>query len=164
MDEPTTNAALVDKLDLPFPILSDPDGEGVIRPYGLWHEDKGVARPAVVVVGPDGEELLRQVGGEFSDRLSEAELVERVRAFAEDRDVQPVDQPPPASEEPDPSDGAFPPDAMTPYFKGVKFAAIALGMRAPQAKEQADALRAEAERYLEATRHRTESARRETGE
>lgn len=156
MDEPSTNAALVDKLGLPFPVLSDPDGEGVIRPYGLWHEEKGVARPAVVVVAPEGEELLREVGGEFSDRISEPQLVERLRAVAEDRDLAPVEQPTPAIEEPDPSDGAFPEDAMTPYFKGVKFAAIALGMRAPEAKQQADALRDEAERYLEAASRRTQ--------
>lgn len=154
MDEPSTNAALVEKLTLPFPVLSDPDGERAIRPFDLWHGEKGVARPALVVVGPEGEELMRQVGGEFSDRMSEPELVDRVRALAEEREVEPVDQPPPTVEEPDPSDGAFPEDAMTPYFKGVKFAAIALGMRAPQAKQEAEALRDEAERYLEAASRR----------
>ncbi len=145
----------MEKLDLPFPILCDPDGEAAIKPYDLWREDERVARPAVVVVGPDGGELIRQVGGEFSDRLGEPELVDRLQAIAEERDLEPVDQPTPATEEPDPSEGAFPVDAMTPYFKGVKFAAIALGIRAPNAKEQADALRAAAERYLEATRERT---------
>jgi alkyl hydroperoxide reductase subunit AhpC len=38
-----------------FPLLADfhPKGE-VIQAYGLWHEDRGVSRRAVVIIDPNG--------------------------------------------------------------------------------------------------------------
>jgi peroxiredoxin len=45
VDPPSNNARLVGKLQLPFPLLSDPEGE-VIRRYGLWNADEGVAVPS----------------------------------------------------------------------------------------------------------------------
>ncbi len=145
---------MVEKLGLPFPLLSDPDGSRAIKPYGVWHDGRAFARPAVVIVGPGGEEAFRQVGGEFSDRLSEPELVDTVRRLgeADDLSLGGVDQAPPDTEQPEPGEGAFPLRAMSPYFKGARFAAIALATRSPEIKEQADALRAQADRYLEASR------------
>ncbi len=143
---------MVEKLGLPFPLLSDPDGSGAIKPYGAWHEGQTFARPAVVIVGPDGEVALRRVGGEFSDRLSEPELVDTVRRLgeADNLSLDSVDQAPPETEQPEPGEGAFPLRAMGPYFKGARFAAIALATRSPEAKEQAETLKAQVDRYLEA--------------
>ncbi len=149
---------MVEKLKLPFPLLSDPNGQQAIKPYDVWHEGEGYARPAVVIVSPEGEEMFRQVGGEFSDRLSEPELVDKVRELQRGRQLGTgsVKQPPPHDlVQPDPGEGAFPASAMAPYFKGARFAAIAMTMRAPEAKEAADSLRAEAERYQEASKRAT---------
>ncbi len=154
VDDPAKNAAMVEKLQLPFPLLSDPDGAKAIKPYDVWHEGKGYARPAVVVVSPDGEQVVRQVGGEFSDRISEPELVDRIRNLGRDTELglDSVKQAPPDTQQPEPGDEAFPMDSMVPYFTGARFAAIALGVRAPDAKEQADALRDQAQRYVEAAK------------
>lgn len=152
VDDSAKNAAMVEKLQLPFPLLSDPDGTKAIKPYDVWHEGKDYARPAVVVVSPGGEQVVRQVGGEFSDRLSEPELVDRIRNLGKGGELalDSVQQPPPDTQQPEPGDEAFSLDAMVPYFTGARFAAIALGVRAPDAKEQADALKDQAQRYVEA--------------
>ena len=49
MDPPDHNKAMVQKLDLPFPLLSDPRGD-VIKSLGLWNEEEGVSEPAIVVL------------------------------------------------------------------------------------------------------------------
>ncbi len=145
---------MVEKLRLPFPLLSDPGGEQAIKPYGVWHEGESYARPAVVIVSPQGDEVFRQVGGEFSDRLSEPELVQKIKDLQRgDSLASSVKQPPPRDlVQPDAGDGAFPASAMRPYFRGVRFAAVALSMRAPEAEEQAEALRDQADRYLQAAK------------
>lgn len=80
VDPAERNAAMVDKLALPYPLLSDPDGQEAIKPYGVWHDGQSFARPAVVLLRPDGSEAVRQVGEDFADRLPEEELVEANRA------------------------------------------------------------------------------------
>ena len=53
VDEPSKNLAMVEKLLLPFPILSDPDAS-VIHDYRVWNpEDGGVAKPALFLVRRD---------------------------------------------------------------------------------------------------------------
>ena len=49
VDPPTNNAGMVGKLQLPFPLLSDPEGE-LARMCGLWDAEEGVAVPSTVVV------------------------------------------------------------------------------------------------------------------
>ena len=45
---------MVDKLLLPFPLLSDVEGD-VIKTYGVWNEnDGGVARPSIFAIKKDG--------------------------------------------------------------------------------------------------------------
>ena len=44
VDPPTNNAGMVGKLQLPFPLLSDPEGE-LARMCGLWDAEEGVAVP-----------------------------------------------------------------------------------------------------------------------
>ena len=48
VDDAGRNAAMVEKLGLPFGLLSDPGGEGAIKPYGVWDEGNPFARTAVV--------------------------------------------------------------------------------------------------------------------
>ncbi len=44
---------MVDKLLLPFPLLSDPEGR-VIRDWGVWNDaDGGLAKPAIFAIRRD---------------------------------------------------------------------------------------------------------------
>ncbi len=60
IDTPEQNAAMAEKLALPFPILSDPDGERAIKPCDVWDESGKMATPAIIVLAPDGQEIYRQ--------------------------------------------------------------------------------------------------------
>ncbi len=74
VDSVKQNAAMVDKLLLPFPLLSDPPGE-VIRSYGVWSDgDGGIARPSLFLVEPDGAIRFSYVGEDFADRPSDDQL------------------------------------------------------------------------------------------
>lgn len=71
--------------------------------------------------------VFRQVGGEFSDRLSEPELVEKLRELQRGGQLgrsSVKQQPPRDLVQSDPSEGAFPASAMRPYFKGAQFAQL----------------------------------------
>ena len=59
---------MIDKLLLPFKILSDPEGELAIRPYGVWKEQGRIAIPAVVAVGRDQRVRYQYAGQDFADR------------------------------------------------------------------------------------------------
>ncbi len=139
------NAAMVEKLALPFPLLSDPDGTRAIQPYGAWHEGNGMARPAVVVTTPSGGEAVHQVGEDFADRPDEDELV----ATIDQLDVAPVEQPPPARGHPDPGENAVNPRSLMPYFSGAKMAVTALSGRVHEARQDADRILAECDRFLD---------------
>jgi len=74
VDEPSKNLAMVEKLLLPFPILSDPDAR-VIHSYEVWNPgDGGVAKPALFLVRPDLSVAFQYVGTDFADRPDDEEL------------------------------------------------------------------------------------------
>jgi peroxiredoxin len=73
VDPPSHNAAMVGKLRIPFPLLSDPRGE-VARAYGLWNADENLATPAVVVVDRSGEVSYLYAGRDFADRPTDEEV------------------------------------------------------------------------------------------
>jgi len=74
VDTVEQNAAMVDKLLLPFPVLSDPDGE-VIKAYDVWNPNEGgIAKPSLFLVLPGGSIAYRYVGRDFADRPSDDEL------------------------------------------------------------------------------------------
>src|SRR5829696_8803077 len=63
--------AMVEKLDLPFPLLSDPKGD-LIKSPDLWNEEEGVSEPAIVVVDRSGTVRRLYSGGkDFSGRDAE---------------------------------------------------------------------------------------------
>ena len=68
VDTPEQNQAMIDKLLLPFKILSDPEGERAIKTYGVWNEQGRIATPAVVVVGRDQRIRYQYAGQDFADR------------------------------------------------------------------------------------------------
>ena len=74
VDPVPNNAAMVDKLLLPFPLLADTEGE-VIRRYGVWNDGEGgIAKPSLFLVRPDGSVAFRYVGEDFADRPADDEL------------------------------------------------------------------------------------------
>jgi peroxiredoxin len=73
VDPPSNNARMVGKLLLPFPLLSDPEGE-LARLYGLWNAEEGVAVPAVIIVDQSGEVRYLYSGRDFADRPGDEEV------------------------------------------------------------------------------------------
>ena len=74
VDTVEQNRAMVDKLLLPFPVLSDPDA-AVIAPWGVLNlAEKGIAKPALFLVLPDWSVTFRYVGEDFTDRPTDEEL------------------------------------------------------------------------------------------
>lgn len=150
VDSPAKQAAMVEKLDLPFPLLSDPDGEEMLKSYDVFNAEErgGIAHPSVIVIRPDGSQVFKEVGRDFADRITEDELLDKVRSL----DLPSTSGQSPTPGEPEPSDTAMPVRAMSPYFRGAKFAAIAMGRRFPEAKEESKRYAAQMERYIEAVK------------
>ncbi|GAC1331803.1 MAG: hypothetical protein NVSMB17_10160 [Candidatus Dormibacteria bacterium] len=69
VDSVEQNAAMVSKLLLPFPLLSDstPDGE-LIRRVGLWEEAGRISRPAIFVLDQKSVVRFAHVGQDYVDR------------------------------------------------------------------------------------------------
>jgi hypothetical protein len=66
---------MVEKLGLPFPLLSDPRGD-LIKGLGLWNDEEGVSEPAIVAL--DGAGTVRYLysgGTDFADRPQEESLL-----------------------------------------------------------------------------------------
>jgi hypothetical protein len=64
---------MVGKLLLPFPLLSDPRGE-LIKRYGLWDKEEGVAAPSILVVDRSAEVRYLYSGSDFADRPGDGEI------------------------------------------------------------------------------------------
>ncbi len=152
VDSPGQQTAMIEKLDLPFPLLSDPDRSRAIEPLGLSDPDdpRGISRPALVLIDPDGQEVWRFVSRDFADRMPEQDVLDR----ATDAGWAPTTQDRPATGEADPGQKAMPRQALTPYFRGARFAALAMGLRHrhldESIAEDSKAYVAEMDRYLAA--------------
>ncbi len=148
VDTPAQNAAMVEKLKLPFPILSDPDRSGAITPYGVADErdPRQIAVPTTVVIGPEGDEVWRKKSFDFAERPTEDEVVEVVRSLR----LPPTSQAPTPPQDAEPGPKAMPFESLTAYFRGAKFAAIAMGRRFAEAKENSKTYAAQMDRYIEA--------------
>jgi hypothetical protein len=127
IDSPEQHAAMVEKLHLPFPMLSDPDRSQAIIPCGLAdnRDPRGLARPALVGIEPGGLEVFRFVARDYADRLPEDDLLSALQA----QGLPPTIQPRPTPGSPQPGPRAMPRRAMIPYFRGSRFAALALSLR-----------------------------------
>ena len=73
VDPPPNNARMVGKLLLPFPLLSDPEGE-LARLYGLWDAQEGVAAPSIVVVDQSSEVRYLHQATDVADRPEDDEV------------------------------------------------------------------------------------------
>ena len=79
VDPIENNRAMVDKLLLPFPLLSDPEGR-VIKEWGVRREEEGgIAKPAIFAIRSDGSIGWTYVGHDFADRPTDDELFDSLR-------------------------------------------------------------------------------------
>jgi peroxiredoxin len=74
---------VVEKLGLDFPILSDSAREAITA-YGVVHETGGIdggaiARPAILLVGPDGTIRWRELTDNWRVRVRAETVIEAVR-------------------------------------------------------------------------------------
>jgi hypothetical protein len=150
VDSVAQHAAMVDKLHLPFWLLSDPGGEGLLAALGAYDPEErgGIGRPGVFVVRPDGSEHFRELGRDFADRITEDELLAAVREMA----LPATQQPALELVDPEPGATAMPVHALIPYCRGAKFAAKAMGLRHPAAQADADRLFTQMDRYMNVVR------------
>jgi len=145
VDPPDHNKAMVQKLDLPFPLLSDPRGD-VIKSLGLWNEEEGVSEPAIVVL--DRSNTIRRLysgGRDFSDRPPEDALFKvldevgtegepekdepEIRVSAEEAERETVR----------PDKPALTLEELGPYYLGTHFAAVAMEKKLEgEAKEKVE--------------------------
>ncbi len=151
VDSPGRNAALVEKLSLPFPLLSDPDRAAVIDPYGLAdpHDERNIAIPAIVLVTPDRQAAFRFVSRDFADRLPEEEILEKAAGLG----LAATSQKEPAVADPEPGERSLSPEQLRLYFRAARFAAYALGRRHrsyEDVKADSKAFVAEMDRYTTA--------------
>lgn len=145
MDQPSRNEAMVEKLDLPFPLLSDPRGE-LIGSLSLWNEKEGVSEPAIVVLDKSGTvQYLYSGGYDFSNRPSEEALLgelDGVSTRGEPEGGEPgirVSAEEAENETVRPDRSAITLDALQPYYLGTYFATLAMQMKLEgEAKEKVD--------------------------
>jgi peroxiredoxin len=79
VDPIENNRAMIEKLLLPFPLLSDAEGR-VIKEWGVWTDaGGGIARPAIFAIRHDGSMGWRYVGRDFADRPTDDELFSSIR-------------------------------------------------------------------------------------
>lgn len=126
-DTPPQNSFVMTDLALPFPLLSDPDREKAITPLGFADEKdpRLISRPGSIVVAPGGEETWRYLGRDYADRPHEDLLLEKVA----DLGLPAVDQDDPALGAAERGPSSTSTKALPTYFRGSKFAALALRNR-----------------------------------
>jgi peroxiredoxin len=84
VDSVEDNRKVVEKLGLGFPILSDSD-RATITAYGLLHEgasiDGGnIARPATLLIGPDGRVRWRNLTENWRVRVRPDAVIDAVQS------------------------------------------------------------------------------------
>ena len=141
---------MVDQLKLPFPFLSDPDRTLAIRPFGVADErdPREIAIPTSILLAPGGDEVYRRLSTDFADRPTEDALVQAAQQLG----IGPTTQEPPELGTVTPGDKAFDIAFLPSYLRGAKFAARAMSIRYPDAKETSKAYGAQMDRYIEALR------------
>jgi peroxiredoxin len=162
VDPPSNNARMVGKLLLPFPLLSDPEGE-LARLCGLWNEEEGVAVPSIVIVDQSGEVRYLYSGTDVADRPRNEEVlaaldgldsgIERLTGGPEFQVG--ATQASESSVRPDRRAMEF--EQLIPYYRGVYFTTEILkerfegwGRAAEQAFAELDAFQQKVRSYIEA--------------
>ena len=143
---------MIEKLSLPFPIMSDPDRSLIIEPEGVAdpNDRRNISRPAMILVAPGGDEQWRYVSRDFADRLQNDAVLEQVQNL----DLPPTTQPLPKTGPAIAGPTAMSWEGLPFYLKGARFAALTMGLRhkdlGDEIKEDSKAYVAEMDMMLEA--------------
>ena len=123
-DSVPMNTAMVAKLALPFPILSDPDRTEAVTPLGFADENdpRQISRPGTIIVAPGGEIVFSVTGRDYADRPDEELLLEQLGELG----LEPTTQDRPELGDAVPGEKAMAYEGLLPYFRGAKFAVMAM--------------------------------------
>jgi len=150
VDAPGQNVAMVKKLALPFPVLSDPDGTAAVRPFGVWDDEGHMALPAILVIAPDATEAYRYADVDFMDRPDDGDVLGALDALR----LAPITASTRTASRltPDPGPRTVPLADLGVYMRGVRFAMQAIAERAhdPWDRREAERSARTAERYVAA--------------
>ena len=153
-DTPGQNAAVMEKLHLSFPLLSDENRQAAITPLGFADEKdpRQISRAGLVIIDPEGTIVHREEGSDYADRPEEDELL----AVIEDLDFERTTQAEPAIGPVEPGEKAMPLEGIPHYFRGAKFAVLALRGRyrglSDELKDDTKQYAQRMDRYIEAIR------------
>lgn len=151
-DSAPMNTAIVEKLALPFPVLSDPDRTQAVTPLGFADEKdpRQISRPGTLIIDPNGDIVFSVTGRDYADRPNEEDLLGALEGLG----LPAATQSPPELGESRPSERAMPYEGLPHYFRGAKFAVLAVrGRYRDTGAEFADDTKRYVqmvERYLEA--------------
>lgn len=132
VDSDERNAAMFQRWPTPNVLyVSDPGGEQILAPIDMFDpgERGGIALPGLFVLDADGHEVVADRGRDFADRTHDEDVYEALEGL----ELGPIEPPPggPVDDDVDVEQkGAFTPAILVPYFKGNRFAALAIQMRA----------------------------------
>ncbi len=73
---------MIEKLLLPFDLLSDPGGTAAIQPYGFWDAKDSISRPAMVLTDAQAVVRYKYLGRDFADRPKDEVIFEAIRDHA----------------------------------------------------------------------------------
>ena len=126
---------MVEKLSLPFPLLSDPKGE-LAKRCELWNADESVAVPAIVAVDREGVVRYLYAGRDFADRPGDEEVFAALEEMQEAGESGIGGEPEvrataieAESSTVRPERPAMSLEQLVPYYRGVFFATVALKRR-----------------------------------
>ena len=136
VDPPDHNAAMVEKLALPFPLLSDPQG-ALSRAYGVWDEEGRIAVPAIVLINKTGTVRWLYAGHDFADRPGDDTLFRAIDSIDEMGDAGQSRQGAPeirvtaaeAAHSVRQERKAITLDQLKPYYRGAFYATVAMKQR-----------------------------------
>ena len=146
---------MVEKLDLPFPLLSDARGE-LSKLYDLWNAREGVAVPAILIVDRSRTVRYAYKGDDFADRPGDAAIFEALDGLAGDASPGAEAAPPPevnlSADEAKastvrPERPAMTLEQLVPYYRGVYFTTVALKKRVAGMQSDGREAGAEVDRY-----------------
>ena len=128
---------MVEKLNLPFHLLSDPKGE-LIKHCDLWNEEESASEPAIVALDKSGRvQYLYSGGTDFADRPQEESLLYILdRVGAESGEDYGGDEPEIQISAEEAENDTVRPDKPTitleqlkPYYRGVYFATVSINKK-----------------------------------
>lgn len=134
VDSDERQAAMYERWPTPtVQYVSDPGGERFLQPLGLFDPEErgGIALPGLLVISPDGEEVFGYRGRDFADRTHDDDAFAALEALGVGALDDGVELGGPVVADVDVAQkGAFTPRVFIPYFKGNRFGAVAIQMRA----------------------------------